>query len=86
MAGLRIEIGVAAAGVDRAVSDAQIRQAVGIVSADRYIAGDVGHVVVDARVPAQGELRHQIPKAPCRVADGVGPCEGRAAERRRNHA
>ena len=77
VAGLRIEIGVAAAGVDRAVSDAQIRQARGLVSANRDVAGDVGHEVVDAGVPAQGELRYQIPKAPCRVADGVGSREGR---------
>ena len=76
MAGLRIEIGVAAAGVDRAVSDANIRQARGLVSANRDVAGDIGHVVVDAGVPAQLEYRYQIPKAPCRVADGVGPREG----------
>src|SRR6267142_6721361 len=38
VAGLRIEIGVATAGVDRAVSDAYIRQAVGIVSANRDVA------------------------------------------------
>jgi hypothetical protein len=53
MAGLRIEIGVAAAAVDGAVSDANIRQAVGLISANRNVAGDVGHVVVDAGVPAQ---------------------------------
>src|SRR5882724_6896380 len=53
VAGLRIEIGVAAAGVDRAVSDAYIRQAIGLVSANRDVAGGVDHVVVDAGVPAQ---------------------------------
>ena len=87
MAGLRIEIGVAAAGVDRAVSDAYIRQARGLVSANRDVARDIGHVVVDAGVPAQLEHRRQIPKAPCRVAEGVGPREGDgAAERAREHA
>ena len=87
VAGLRIEIGVAAAGVDRAVSDAYIRQARGLVSANRDVAGDVGHVVVDAGVPFQLEHRRQIPKAPCRVADGVGPREGNGvAERARGHA
>src|SRR4029453_393014 len=40
MAGLGIEIGVAAAGVDRAVSDAYIRQARGLVSANRDVARD----------------------------------------------
>lgn len=64
MAGLRIEIGIAAAAaVDRAVPDANVRQAVGLVSANRDAAGDLGHVVVDAGVPAQGELRHHIRKA-----------------------
>ena len=81
MAGLRIEIGVAAAGVDRAVSDADIRQTRGLISADRDVAGDVGHEVVDAGVPFQLEHRVQIPKAPCRVADAVEPREGRCAER-----
>jgi hypothetical protein len=36
--GLRIEIGVAAAGVDRAVPDADIRQMRGVVGSDRHIA------------------------------------------------
>ena len=76
MAGLRIEIGVAAAGVDRPVTDTNIRQARGLVGANRDVAGDVGHVVVDAGVPAQREHRYQIPKAPCRVADAVGSHEG----------
>src|SRR5436309_12417337 len=87
VAGLRIEIGVGAAGVDRAVSDSNIRQARGLVSANLDVAGDIGHEVVDAGVPAQCELRYQIPKSPCRVADGVGPREGSdAAERPRDHA
>ncbi len=38
MSGLLIEIGVAAAGVDRAVSDAEIGQVLRIVEADRNVA------------------------------------------------
>ena len=88
VAGLRIEIGVTAAGVDRAVSDANIRQVRGLVGANRDVAGDVGHEVVDAGVPFQLEHRRQIPKAPCRIADVVEPRpEGSAAEwRHRGHA
>ncbi|MGY3118133.1 hypothetical protein ACVWXQ_002070 [Bradyrhizobium sp. S3.14.4] len=87
VAGLRIEIGVAAADVDRGVSDAYIRQAIGLVSANRDVAHDIGHVIVDAGVPAQLEYRRHIPKAPCRVADRVRPREGDVvAERAREHA
>ena len=72
VAGLRIEIGVTAACVDRTVSDANIRQARGLVSANRDVAGDIGHEVVDAGVPFQLEHRREIRKAPCRIADVVG--------------
>src|SRR5262249_17778744 len=37
--GLRIEIGIAAPGVDRAVPDAEIREAGRVVGPDRYVAG-----------------------------------------------
>ena len=69
--GLRIEIGVAAAGVDRAMPDTDIRKTRGVVGPDRYVAGDVGHVVVDACVPTQGEYRQQIAKAPSRIVETV---------------
>src|SRR5690348_14870903 len=71
MAGRRVKISVATACVDRTVPDTYIRQAVGVVSADRYVAGDVGHVVVDARVPAQRELWNQITEAPGRTVEAV---------------
>jgi hypothetical protein len=54
-AGPRIEIGVA--GVDRAVPNAHIRQAAGAVDTDRYVASDVGHVVVDAGVETSFKAR-----------------------------
>jgi hypothetical protein len=71
MAGRRIKISVATACVDCAVPDTYILQTVGVVGADRYIAGDVGHVVVDARVPTQRELWNQITKAPGRTVEAV---------------
>ena len=64
VAGLRIKIGVTAAGVDRAVSDADIRQTRGLVSANRDVAGDIGRVVVDAGVPAQLENSVSDPQSP----------------------
>ena len=67
MAGLRIEIGVAGAAVDRAVTDAKIGQPVRIVGADRNVAGDVGHHIVDAEIPAQRRLRNKIAEACHRI-------------------
>ena len=42
----------ATAGVDRVVPDAEIGQPCRIVSSGREVRGDVGHVVVDAGIPA----------------------------------
>ncbi len=84
MSGLRIEIGVAAAGIDRAVPDANIRQTGGAVVAHRNIAGDVSHVVVDTAVPTERELRIQISETCRRVADVGGQwSERHAVERTR---
>jgi len=69
--GLRIEEGVPAAGVDDTVADADIRQAVGVIRPNRHVAGDVGHVVVDAGIPAQRGDRHQVAETPHRIADAV---------------
>src|SRR5207245_1796324 len=44
---LFVEIGVAGPAVQRAVPDADIREAGHVVDADRNIAGQVGHDVVD---------------------------------------
>jgi hypothetical protein len=62
VAGLRIEIGVAAAGVDRGVSDAHIRQARGLVSANRVVAGDVGHVVLTPAFQRNWNIGSRSPK------------------------
>src|SRR5262249_9814401 len=45
--GLRVEIGVATAGVDSAVPDADVRQSCRVVSPDRHIPHHVGHDVVN---------------------------------------
>src|SRR6516162_238127 len=81
--GLRIEIGVAAAGVDRAMPDTDIRKTRGVVGPDRYVAGDVGHVVVNAVVPPQRCYRQDISEAGHRVADAVEAREWECAQRRR---
>ena len=60
---LWVEISVTGTGVDRAVTDADIRQAGGVIGTNRYIAGNIGHEVVDARVPAQREFGYRSPKA-----------------------
>src|SRR6516162_8291247 len=59
---LLVEIGVAGAAVERAVPDADIREADRAVGADRNIAGQVGHDIVDTGIPTQRELRRQVPK------------------------
>ena len=63
VSGLRIEVSVGAAGIDRIVADAEIGEPVWIVSSGRQIAGEVDQVVVDALIPAKIELRHQIAEA-----------------------
>ena len=60
MAGLLIEIGVADAAVDGVVAETHICQIAGAVQADRDVAGQIGHVIVDAGVPAIGELWNEI--------------------------
>src|SRR5215831_4218096 len=86
VAGLRIEVGVAAAGVDCAVPDADIRQARRVIGPHRYVAGDIGHVIVNAVVPAQRGYWEKITKAGHRVADAVEAREWECAERRRQRA
>ncbi len=87
MSRLRVEIGVAGTGVDCAVADADIRQAGGVVGADGHVSGDVGHHIVHAVVPTQRGHREEVPEAPHRIVDAVGPREWKAAEwRHRNRA
>src|ERR1700760_1198737 len=85
MPGLRVEIGVAGAGVESAVTDAQIRQPGGVIGADRYVSRGVDHVVVDALVPAQCGLRDEIRETRYRAVDGIEPRteRDRVAERSR---
>src|SRR6516165_6142994 len=62
VAGLRIEISVADAAVDRAMAETDIRQVAGAIQADRNVAGDIDHVIVDTGVPAIGEHWNEIGK------------------------
>src|SRR6185312_646759 len=61
VAGLRVEIGIATAPVDRAVPDAHIGEAFRVVITDRHIALEIGHHVVGAEVPFQRKLRNDVP-------------------------
>ena len=56
MPGLRIEIGVTRATVDRCVTDAKIGQTLRFVCAHRDIAGDVGHDVVHTKGSTEAKL------------------------------
>jgi len=53
MSVVRIKIGVAAAGVDRTVTDPDVRETVRIISADGNIAGRVVIQFMDAVMPLQ---------------------------------
>src|SRR5262245_21230288 len=84
--GLRIEIGVAAAGVNRTMPNADVRQARRVIGPDRYVAGDIGHVIVNAVVPAQRRYWQDISEAAHRVADAVEAREWERAQRRGQRA
>ena len=81
VAGLRIEIGVAAAGVDRAVTDTYVGETGRVIGPDRDVAGDVCHVVVNAGVPLQCERWVQIAECGERAIDAVEARERRCAAR-----
>ena len=57
-----------------------------VVGPDRDIAGDIGHVVVNAGVPAQRGNRQDVPEAPHRVADAVGAREWERSQWSRQRA
>jgi hypothetical protein len=61
--GLRIEIGVSGAAVDRPMPEAEIDDARRIVSTDRQVEHAVDHGVVKAVVPAQRRLHEHVAEA-----------------------
>lgn len=62
-----VEVCVAAAGVDGAVTDPDVGEAVGIVRTDWNVTGCVGHVVVDAVIPLQCDHGVEVAEARERV-------------------
>src|SRR5688500_11705371 len=62
-AGVRSEVSVARARIERLMADAEVGEAGRVVASDRNVAGNVGHDVMHAHVPAQIELRRQIAKS-----------------------
>src|SRR4051794_22534661 len=63
VSGLRIEVGVGGPRIERLVSEAKVREAVGIVSPDLDVAREISHVIVDAGIPAQIEHRREVAEA-----------------------
>jgi hypothetical protein len=70
LSGRWIEVGIGAAAVDCIVPNAEIHDPVRIVGSYSIVSRDVGHEVVNARVPAQIELRAKSPKP---VTDSLRP-------------
>src|SRR5262249_45725525 len=60
MSGRLVEIGIAAASVDRPMPDPYICKTGRLVGADRDVSGNVGHEVVDASVPFHLEKWVQV--------------------------
>ena len=84
MAGLRIKVCVAPAGVDGAMTDAEIGQVARTVEADRDVARGVGHPIVNAVVPAHDGLRIQISGTGHCVTNAASPRGGKPVYTRRN--
>src|SRR3974390_1642613 len=72
MTGFLIEVGIADAAVDRAMTDAETGKQHGVVSADGNTAHAVNHEVIRALVPFQRILRIKITKPANRVRNAVG--------------
>src|ERR1700693_5673117 len=64
-----VEVGVASAAVDGAVTEAEVGDAVWIVFAYGNVSGRVGHPVVNACVPLQRNHRRQVADSRQRVRD-----------------
>jgi hypothetical protein len=63
LSGRWIKVRIGAAGVDCVMPNAEIHDPVGIVGPHSQVSRDVGHEVVNARIPAHIELRDQIGEA-----------------------
>src|SRR3954454_25127994 len=72
-AGSRVQVGVAAAGIDCTVADPKVRDACWIVSADRKLARDRRHVIADTLVPCKGDHRVEIANRGDRISDSPYP-------------
>ena len=63
VSGLRIEVSIGAADIDRIVADAEIGESARIVAAGRQVTRGIDEEIVDALIPAKIKLRHQIAEA-----------------------
>src|SRR5262249_41739309 len=57
-----------------AMSEAEIGQPGRVIGANRNIAGQIAHPVVDARIPFEHALREEVAKAGSPVAQAAGQC------------
>src|SRR6476646_6652720 len=71
--GSRVQVGVAAAGIDGPVADTKVSNATWIVSADRNVACYIRHVIVDARIPFERDHRIEVADRRDRISDTPHP-------------
>src|SRR5262245_2187234 len=81
--GFRIEIRVAKAAIDRAMTDAEIGKPRRVIGTDRNVTGRIHHEIVDASVPFQLRYRVEIAPTGHRVGDAVRTDEAKRRQRRR---
>ena len=56
--GLLVEISIRAASIDRIVADTEIGNRLGSYTSGRQISRNIGHEIVDAKIPAQRSHRN----------------------------
>src|ERR1700722_1997368 len=65
----RIQIGVASASIDGAMTETEVRDAIWIIGADGDVSGCVGHEVMNARVPLKCHHRIGVADRRDRISD-----------------
>jgi hypothetical protein len=81
VARLRVEIGVTDAAVDGAMAETQVGKIARMEEADRDVARYIGHVIVDAGIPAHRELWNHIAEAIGRLTESDRPGEEDRSDR-----
>jgi hypothetical protein len=84
IAGVRFEVGVATADIDRPVPDAEIGQPRVIIRPGRHVGRGICHEIVHAGIPTQTALRPKIAEAIAGVEDALGPGHAERTDARRD--